>query len=237
MPMYARDEANECHVIDRFDGGVGWLAYPDEDGSRASHAIRGDDGVWIIDPLDAPGVDELLVELGEIAGVAVLSSYHTRDASIIAERYGVSVHVPRWMNRVEERIDAPIEHFGWTLGDSGFAVQRLVPIPGWPDAIAYRESDRTLYVPDTLGTAPSYTVGTERIGVYLLCRLFPPRSLLADIRPERILVGHGEGLFENSPTALTDALDGARRRFPRALLTSGLAQLRAGIAALVETEN
>lgn len=235
MSMYARDEPSECHVIDRWNGGVGWLAHPDEDGKRASHAVRGDDGVWVIDPLDAPGVDELLAELGEVAGVAVLSSYHARDAAVFAERYGVSVYVPRWMNRVEKRTEAPIERFGWSLGNSGFAVQRLVPIPGWPDAIAYRESDRTLYVPDTLGTAPSYTVGTERIGVYFICRLFPPRSLLADIHPERILVGHGEGIFADAVAALADSLDGSRRRFPRALLTTGWTQLRAATAAFGNT--
>jgi hypothetical protein len=231
MSMYARSESIECRPIDRFDGGVGWLAHPEEGGQRASHAIRGDDGVWLIDPLDAPGVDDLLAEVGEVAGVAVLSAYHARDADIFAERYGV-VHVPRWMDRAAERIDAPVERFAWSLGDSGFAVQRYAPFPGWQEAIAYRESDRTLYVPDSLGTASLFTVGTERLGVYLLCRPFPPRSLLCDLEPERILVGHGEGIFEDATTALSDALDGARQRFPKALLASGWTQLRAGVAAL-----
>lgn len=234
MPIYARSEPTDCRVIDRFDGGVGWFVHPDEDGRRASHAIRGDNGVWLIDPLCAPGVDDLLADVGEVVGVAVLSSYHTRDAEIFAERYGVSVHVPRWMDRVAERIEGPVERFAWTLGDSGFAVQRYAPFPGWSEAIAYRESDRMLYVSDSLGTAPLFTVGDEPLGVYLLCRLFPPRNLLSDLEPERILVGHGTGIFEDASTALSDALCGARRRFPKALLTSGWAQLRAGIAALGE---
>ncbi|EMA44098.1 hypothetical protein [Halococcus saccharolyticus] len=232
MPMYARDEPTECRPIGRWENGVGWLAHPHENGQRASHAIRGDDGVWIIDPLDAPGVDDLLEAVGEIAGVAVLSDYHARGASAIAERHGVSVHVPRWLDRAAARIDAPVERFAWSLGDSGFVVQRYAPFPGWNEAIAYRESDRTLYVPEALGTAPLFTVGAEWLGIYLLCRALPPRNLLVDLEPERVLVGHGEGIFDDAAAALSDALDGARRRFPHAVVTNGRAQLRAGIEAL-----
>lgn len=232
MPMYARDGPTACHPIDRWAGGVGWLAHPEEDGRRASHAIGGDDGVWLVDPLDAPGVDELLAEVGEIAGVAVLSDYHARDAAVFAERYGVSVHVPRWLDRAAARIDAPIERFGWSLGDSGFAVRRYAPFPGWNETIAYRESDRTLYIPESLGTAPLFTVGAERLGIYLLCRALPPRNVLHDLEPERILVGHGEGVFDDATAALSDALDSARRRLPRAVATNGRRQLRAGIEAL-----
>ena len=48
-------------MIGRWDGGVGWIAHPEERGRRASHAIRGEDGdVGVFDPLDAPGVDDLL---------------------------------------------------------------------------------------------------------------------------------------------------------------------------------
>lgn len=235
MPMYAQGEPTECHPIDRFENGIGWIAHPEEDGWRASHAIRGENGVWVIDPLDAPGVDDLLAELGEVTGVAVLSDYHARDASVIAERHSVSVHVPRWMDRAAARITAPVERCAWSLGDSGFGIQRFVPFPGWSEALAYRESDQTLYVPETLGTAPLYTVGAEQLGVYFLCRLVPPLSLLTDTSPERILVGHGEGIFENAKTALLDALNGARRRFLPALLTSGISQLRAGFDALGKT--
>ena len=232
MPIYARDKPTACRPIDQWEGGVGWLMHPYEVGRRASHAIRGDDGVWLVDPLDAPGVDGLLAEVGEIAGVAVLSDYHARNASAIAVRHGVSVHVPRWLDRPAARIDAPIERFAWSLGDSGFAVRRYAPFPSWNEAIAYRESDQTLYVPEALGTASLFTVGTEQLGVYLLCRAVPPRDPLRDIEPERILVGHGEGIFDDAAAVLSDALDGARRRLPHAVVTNGWTQLRAGIEAL-----
>lgn len=234
MIMYDRDSSTDYQLIDRWNGGVGWLAHPDENGQRASHAVVGDNGgVWVIDPIDVSEVDDLLAELGDVAGVAVLSNYHARDAGVIADRHDVPVYLPEWMGRVEERTDTAVERYTGTLGDSGFRVRKCSPLPGWHEGIAYRESDRTLYVADVLGTAPLYTVDDERIGVYLLARLFPPREM-DDYVPERILVGHGTGIFEDAAAALTDATTKARKRFSKALRTSGGAQLHALVAALDE---
>lgn len=219
MPVYDRSESTEIAVIDRWCDGVGWMAHPDEAGKRASHAVRGDDAVWVIDPVDAPGVDELLAELGEVAGVVVLCSHHARDAGAVADRHDVAVHVPRWMDRVEERVATPVERFEGTFGESGFEIYRFEPLSMWQEAVAYRETDGTLVVPDLLASGPGYTVGDERVGVVLSHRLFPPRETLGDLDPERILFGHGEGVFEDASGALEDALDGARKRFPRALVS------------------
>lgn len=226
--MYDRDPSGGYRSIDRWKGGVGWLAHPEETGARASHAIVGDGGgVWLIDPLDAPGVDDLIAELGDVAGVAVLSNYHARDAGVFANRHDVPVYLPRWMSRVGERVDAPVERYTSALGESGFHVRKCRPLPGWHEAVVYRDSDRTLYVADVLGTGAKFTVGEERIGVYLLARLFPPVAV-GEYAPERILVGHGTGVFENAASALI----GARRRFPAALVRSGKTQLHALVAAL-----
>lgn len=62
-------------------------------GQRVCNAVQGADGVWILEPLDAPGVDALLTDLGEIAGVAVLSDYDARDAAAFADRHDDPVHV------------------------------------------------------------------------------------------------------------------------------------------------
>ena len=233
MPMYDRLAPEDPEIIDRWSGGIGWLAHPDETGMRASHAFVGDDGgVWVVDPLDAPDIDDELETFGEVAGVVVLSNYHARDADTFAARHDVPVFLPRWLSRVAEQIESPSEYVVENIGTSGFEIRRCAPFPGWDEAIAYREADGTLYVPDVLGTAPLFTVGEERLGTYLMCRLFPPRGVFEDVSPERILVGHGTGLFENAPTALTDALAGARRRFPAALLQNGWGQIRALTAAL-----
>jgi len=229
VPIYDRGEATDPRIVDRFGAGVGWIAHPDERGQRTSHAIRGEDGgVWLFDPLDAPGVDDLFADLGAVVGVAVLSNWHTRDAGVFADRYDVPVFLPKWMDRVPANVDAPVERYGREPGESGFVVDRVDPLPGWREGIAYRESDGTLYTPDLLSTR--WTVGDERVTLTLPCRLVPPREILDNLEPNRILVGHGEGIDEDATGALADTLDGARRRLPRALLEQGPA-LAAGIAA------
>lgn len=232
MAAYNRSSATDIHIIDRWDNGFGWLAHPDEEGKRASHAISGEDGVWVIDPVDAPGLDGYLEELGEVIGVTVLCSYHTRDAGSIANRHDVPVHIPRWMNRVAERVDAPIKRYDTTFGKSGFEIYRFEPLSLWQEAIVYRESDGTLIVPDMIGSGPGYTVGKERVGLVLSHRLFPPKDQLGNLEPERIFFGHGEGVLENAATALDTALSGARKRFPRALATQLGTNLRLLIAAM-----
>jgi len=232
MPAYERERATGFREIDRWEGGVGWIAHPDEDGERASHAIVGNDGVWIVDPVDAEGIDDLIAEYGDVAGVVVLSSHHARDAGAVADRHGVAVHVPRWMGRVEERVDAPVERFDDTFGDSGFQITRVGPLGLYEGAVAYRESDGTLYVPDLLSSGSAYPTGDERVGVMLGLRPFPPTDTFAGIDPERILFGHGEGVFERPGDALDDAIDGARRRFPRALVENLGTNLRLFLSAM-----
>ena len=270
--MYDRREATACVPIDRWDGGVGWLAYPDEEGQRASHAIRHDGELWLFDPLDAPGVEELLAALAigedrtridegddrtnldegdvrtnlnedddapssvdtdelaaQVAGVVVCSDYHARDAETFAERYDVAVHVPSALDRSAERIDAPVQRFD--DGIAGFDVRIVRPLYAWHEAIAYRERDRTLYVPDSLSSTPKFTVGDERIGLPTPSRLRPPSGRFAGMAPDRVLFGHGEGIFDGAEDALRDTLDNARRRLPRALLTNVPAEFRAGLGA------
>lgn len=227
--MYDRTDPADPAVIDRFEGGVGWIAHPEEEGRRAGHAIRGDDGVWLFDPLDAPGVDDLVSDFGEVAGVAVLSGYHARDAGAFADRYDVPVHVPAWIDRAAARIDAPTERF--TNGVGGFEVRELNPLRAWHEAIAYRETNGTLYVPDFLVADPAFTVAGERLSMNTLSRLASPPAAFDGLEPDRILFGHGEGVFEDATAALEDSLSNARRRFPRALVANGWTELRAMLGA------
>jgi len=132
-----------------------------------------------------------------------------------------------------------IERFAAELCDSGFRVRGTAPLPGWRETVAYRPADGTLYVPDLVGTAPLYTVGDERLGVYLFRRPTPPRDLFSGLAPERILVGHGAGVFDDAglddPTsALSRALERAQAGFPRELVEDGPTQLRAFAGAVWE---
>lgn len=233
MPIYDRRPASEYEVVDQWDCGIGWLAHPNETGRRTSHAVIGEDGgLWLIDPIDAPGIDEELSKLGDVRGVIVCSNYHVRDADIFAARLDVPVYCPPWLSRAASQLDAQVEPERKTVGTSGFELRRCRPFPGWSEAVAYRVTDRTLYVPDILGTSPLFTVGEERLGMYLLCRFAPPRQVFEGLSPQQILVGHGTGIFENASAVLRTALDGARRRLPAALRSNGWRQLRALTVAL-----
>lgn len=213
MTMKATGPATDLHEIDRWEHGVGWLAHPEEEMRRASHAVESDGDVWVVDPVDADGVDDLIAELGDVAGVAVLLDRHTRDADAVANRHDVSVHVPRWMSGVEDEIDAPVERLHTQLGDTEFGVHQVIDLPFWQEAALYGEDSGTLLVPEALGTADFFRVGSERLGVHPMLRLFPPKKL-GRLSPERILVGHGEGIQADASAALDDALRRSRSGAP-----------------------
>ncbi|MGQ4555293.1 hypothetical protein [Halobellus sp. GM3] len=218
MPMKVA-EPGEYREIDRWERGVGWIARPEEEMQRASHALVGDDGgVWVVDPVDAPGIDDLLTEFGDVAGVVVGLDRHKRDAAALATRHGVSVHVPRWMSGVAEELDAPVERYERELGSSGFEAfaVRDSRVPPWQEVGLYHREDGTLVVPEAVGTVSYFLAPGERLGVHPMLRPFPPRRELGGFAPERVLVGHGEGVMSDAATALRGALGTARRNLPGA---------------------
>lgn len=210
MKASGRGSVNE---VDRWEGGAGWIAHPEEAMQRTSHALTGGEEVWVLDPVDAAGLDEFLADLGEVAGVAVTLDRHTRDADSLARRHGVAVHVPLWMSGVESKLDAPVERLGDRLGETGFEVVRLVDNPVWQEAALYDPDRRVLFTPEALGTVDFYLAPGERVGVHPMLRLLPPRDL-GGLEVERLLCGHGEGLSEGAGAAVSSALSGARRNAP-----------------------
>jgi hypothetical protein len=193
-------------VVDRFDGGVGWIAYPDETMQRASHAVESDGGLWLVDPVDVEGLDDLLAEYADPEGVVVLLDRHKRDAAAIATRHDVPVYVPEWMDGVVEKLDAPTRRFDRELAD--FDVIRLINNPLWQEAVLF--DGETLVVPEALGTADYFRAAEEPLGVHPMLRLFPPRALRS-YDPDRLLVGHGDGIDENVGRTIRRAIDGSRR--------------------------
>ncbi|WP_458204742.1 hypothetical protein [Haladaptatus sp. NG-SE-30] len=214
MPLKETSQPTEFREIDRWDGGVGWIAHPDEAMQRASHAIAVDDGVWLIDPVDAPGLDELFAGLGDVKGVVVLLDRHMRDAEVFARRYDVPLYLPTWIGRSAEGV--AVRRFETTLADTGIRVLKLFDNPAWQEAALYDETGGTLVVPESVGTADYFRTRRERLGVHPMIRLLPPTELRG-LTPRRILVGHGAGVFDDAPGALADALDGSRRRYPSLL--------------------
>lgn len=218
-PIYKRTEATEPEIVLDWEGGMSWVPHPDEMGKRCSHAIQTDDGVWLIDPMDAPTIDDQIQSLGTVSGVAVCSRYHARDADSFADRYDVSVSLPEWMDRVEPRLNtSPVRYTG-SFHDE-FRVFPCRPLPIWKELFCYHEPTATLVIPDSLATVYPWTRETEQLGLDLNRRLQPPTQL-AELEPDRILVGHGEPVTENAAEVLQTALSGARRSFPGALVETG----------------
>jgi hypothetical protein len=212
------DGEADLHEIDRFDGGVGWIAYPNETMERASHAVAvpneetGRDDVWVFDPVDAPGLDDLLADLGTVAGVVVGLDRHKRDSAEIAARHDVSVWVPDWMSGVADDLDAPVERFGDRLADTGFDVFRIrdSSVPPWQEAGFF--DGETLIVPESLGSSSYFRGKRERIGVHPMLRLTPPTTALSGLNPKRVLVGHGVGVHDGAAVAVEDALSSSRSK-------------------------
>lgn len=230
MVLYDRSDSTAAAVTAEWERGFSWIAQPHERAQRASHAIETEEGVWILDPIDAPNVRERIESMGDVAGIGVLSSYHARDAGTFARRHDVSVHIPTWMDRVTTRVTAPVESYTFSPSSS-FRVLPCRPFPGWQETFWYHGPTATLVTPDSLGTTDVFCVGDERLGLELLRRLQPPTAL-AGLEPERVLVGHGEPVTVEPVSALREAIDSARWTFPKALLENGPESMRSIMGAL-----
>jgi hypothetical protein len=206
--------ATNWREIDRWEGGVGWIAYPDEAMQRASHALVDGGDVWVVDPVDYEGLDEFLTAEGDVAGVVILLDRHKRDCAAVARRHDVPVYVPDWMDDVARELDASVERFRGRLGDSEYRLHKLLDNPFWKEGALYGPESGTLVVPEAVGTSGYFRTSDERLGIHPALRMTPPRKLRR-FSPDRILVGHGEGVLDDAAGALADALSGARRRAPR----------------------
>ena len=176
-PQAPRDDATVLPVdvrwVDEFESGFGWG--PRETRARTSHALVVDGGVWLIDPLDVPGLDERVRAAGEPRGVIQLLDRHQRDCAVLAARYGVP-------------------HIGPRDDDAGtpFSLPRVLSIRVWRERALWWEQGRVLAVADVLGTRPYFVARGEPLGVHPFLRLTPPKALDA-FEPLHILVGHGKG--------------------------------------------
>jgi hypothetical protein len=218
MPL-EMDDTRSLQVVDEFAGGVGWLANPDERMQRTSHALAaagrtGDDPLFVVDPVDADGLDDLLAAHGSVGGVLVLLDRHTRDAAAVARRHDVPVYLPDWMDGVAAGLNAPVEYYHRSLPDSQYEVYEVVNNRFWQEGALYHPDDETLLVPEALGTAQFFRTADERVGVHPLLRPRPPKHL-ARLDVARLFVGHGTGIQSDAESAIRDAVTGARRRAPR----------------------
>ncbi len=185
-------------AIDETEWGFGWLSSDRPRLQIASHALVANGQVWIVDPTDAPGLDERIRALGEPAAVAQLLDRHERDCAVVARRLGVP-HL---------RLPA-------TIRDSPFEVVPLLRRRWWREIALWWPERRVLVCADALGTVPHYfALNGEPLGIHPLLRLRPPTAL-AGLDPEHVLCGHGDGVHVNAAAALRDALAQSRGRLVR----------------------
>lgn len=192
--------------------GIGWIAYPDETMERASHAIVGESGTWLIDPLGGAGLDELLGAEPPVAGVVVCFDHHRRDAVELATAYDVAVHLPASLAYRGRRMDAPTASLEAFTADTGWEPFVIRDWIRWHEVGLSSPDGSTVRIPEAVGTARYFRAPGEQLGVHPTARLVPPRSALASITADRILVGHGEGVMDGGRVAITEALANARRR-------------------------
>jgi hypothetical protein len=204
--------AENYRVVTEHADGFGWIAYPDETMQRASHALVVDGSVWVLDPVDVPGLDEELAERGDVAGVVVTLDRHRRDAAAVANRHGVPVYVPSWMDGVADELDAPVERFGAELDDTGYQTLRLRDNRFWQEAGLWSPRTAVLWVPESVGTVDYFTASGERLGVHPMLRAVPPRRALDGLEPRVLAVGHGPGVDSDATAALRDALASSRTK-------------------------
>lgn len=212
MPLKYHGTGDDPTVVERWSDGLTWMAHPTEEMQRASHALVSDEGVWLVDPLDAAGLDEVLAPLGPVAGVVVLTNSHGRHADRVARRHDVAVYVPDCFDRDAHPVagfEAPVEPIADRLADTGFELVWEKDASGWKEGALYHSERRTLVIPDTLMTS-LFVDSAADLGVFPFFQLSPPRAALGDLDVDRVLVGHGEPVVEDARAALEDALDTTR---------------------------
>jgi hypothetical protein len=190
------EPGTELGFCDEIEGSFGWQV--DERLQRTSHALAGEDGVWIFDPIAWAPALERISTLGKPAGVVQLLDRHKRDCAEVATLLGVP-------------------HFA-VPDDELPGLERIVVVDFrfWRELAVWVPSRQALVCADALGTASYFRATDEPLGVHPLLRLKPPR-VLGRYEPQHVLCGHGAGVHgPDTPAALREALATARRRLPRA---------------------
>jgi len=180
--------------------------------------------VYLIDPVDVPGLDDLLAERGTVAGVVTLLDRHKRDGAAIANRHDVPVYLPGPLSGVAADLDAPTETFSGPLPGTDYEPITVVDNVYWTEVALFDGS--TLVVPESVGATDYFLAGDERLGVHPMRRPFPPRGPLGGLDPDRIRVGHGAGIDADPGAALSDALSGSRKRILKLYTEIGMGALR-----------
>ena len=137
--------------------------------------------------------------LGEPGAVLVLLDRHRRDGDAVAARLGIPLH------------ETPFDGVPGTP----FEFRAIVRNRFWREVALWWPQERVLVAADALGSLGYFVAPGEAIGLHPFLRPRPPRGALAGLRPEHVLVGHGEGVHGPAAApALHHAFATARTGIP-----------------------
>lgn len=200
-------ELREPEFVDHWENGFGWIAKPEENMRRTSHAFV-DNGVYLVDPVDAKNLDQKLDERGEVKGIVILFGRHVRDSEKLAERHDCHIYVPEWFER---ELNAEVEKISNSVPGTDWEIQTVVDSRISKEAALYHKKTKTLLVADSLGTANHLRGRGEKLGMSPLYRINPPQKLL-DFEPERIFCGHGKGIEHEATETMEETISKGRRK-------------------------
>jgi hypothetical protein len=133
--------------------------------------------------------------------VLQLLDRHNRDCAAVATRLDV------------ERLVNPS-----AVATTPFEFVPVIRWPAWKETALWWPAEGVLVVPEAVGTAPAFAIGSASVGVHPMIRLVPPRALRR-FAPRHLLVGHGPPVHGPEATSgLREALARSRRDIPRLAL-------------------
>jgi len=209
-----------AEFINEWENGFSWIARPNEKMKRTSHAFV-DNGVWLVDPLDAENLDQKIEEYGEVFGIILLLDRHKRDTETLSDRYNCPVYVPGWMN---VSLDAEVKHVEDRIPRTECEMHTTVESRMGNEACLYHEISETLIVADAVGTVDHFLARGERLGMNPVYRLSPPEKL-RDFEPKRVLCGHGKGISTDAAQTLQNTVENGRRKIISAYINAARSML------------
>ena len=161
-----------------------------------------EDSVVLVDPQLWPDGDDAFLSLGERpVRVLLTSPWHERDALLFVDRYGASVWAPpqaRWKGpslKTTDEVPAGIEVFEPDADDN--------------QALFIFSEQRTLFTGDVFsGTGGRFHVFLDEQTDYAV--FLDSLARLADMPIDRVLIAHGESIFDNGAERIREAVEEAR---------------------------
>ena len=153
------------------------------------------DGIVLMDPQLWPDGHDSFLRLGERPVLVMLTGpWHERDARLFVDRYGASV----WPTTTDA-----VPH----------GVEIVRPAGDHTQALFFFREQRTLFTGDVFsGTGGRFHVFIDEDDIAEEDRAAFLDSLgrLADEPIDRVLIAHGESIFENCAERIREAVDEAR---------------------------